>query len=444
MSDNLEIRIDGWLPDGVGPDPVARTHAEIFIAAGDFCATEVHDRLANTVRRTIRASAYLIAAWLASNWWRLTREPHREYFSDPATQLDWKMTHQMGAIGGGYLWPPLTLSSDGHHVLVQSDVSTSYMRTDLSPIRYISSFSSMVSIEGLEVAIERFVESVLSRLDALRLRDTPLHQLWKEISSERKEKRLREIRHIEALLGLDPDMQSERVKAILRWKSKAGLEAVNEIAAAMTTDHCERVFEQTHTAIRSIRTFARVEEFGKVESGIVDFGSLRSSIPWELGKGIAERVRAIWSLGVDPVPNRKLAELLNVQQGILDTSAADAPVTVGTKGNAEDQLKLVLRQNQNPSSRRFEIARLLGDFLLCKSNNGWLPVTLAQTARQKFQRAFAAEFLCPSDALKVRFEHDVHDNDEREWFVEVQAQEYEVSSMVIEHHLSNRSASLVY
>ena len=438
MSNNIEIRIDGWLPDGEGPDPVARTNAEVFVGIGDSCATEVQDRQANTVRQTIRVSAYLFATWLASNWWRLTLEPERERFADDSARLDWKLSHQSGAIGGGYLWPPLTFASDRFRVSVRSDASASFMRPELSPVRYLNTFESIVNVEALEGAIEAFVGAVISRLDALSLRATPLHQLWKEVATERRDPKLCAKRSIEAMLGLDPDTDANLIGAIQTWEKKAGREAVYEIAAAMSVHKDREIFSQTDAAIRGVTTFARIEQYSAIQPAIANLGTLTTHIPWELGKRVAECLRRIWNLGSEPILNAALGAMLNVEETTLKSDGAPTPLSVGVRGGNEDQLKLVLRPLENPPGRRFEIARLLGDFLLSDIQTGWLPVTTALTARQKFQRAFAAEFLCPSEALKMRFQTEVGDSDEIEMKISKIASEFGVSQRMVRHHLDNR------
>lgn len=438
MSDNFQIDIRGWLPDGEGADPVARTNAEIFIGDENHCATEVQDRRANTVRQTIRVSAYLLAEWLVANWWRLTLEPERERPGNSSAMLDWKLSHQFGAIGGGYLWPPLTLDSDQFRITVRSSANTSFMPADLSPVRYLNTFQFSVTVAALENAIVGFVVDVISRLDALNLRETPLHLLWREVSGERVNARLREVRQIEALLGMDPDTNDQLAKEFLKWKRKAGDEAVREIAAGVAENPEPEIFKRAETAVQSIHTFARIESFNDIQSAVVDVGNLAREIPWELGKKFAETLRKIWHLRAEPVKNRKLAELLNVNENVFESYAA-TPFTLGVRGNAENQLKLVLREQMQSQGRRFEVARLLGDFLLSNAESRWLPVTSAMTARQKFQRAFAAEFLCPSDALKERFEWKNLDQEETESRISETAVDFDVSTLVIRHHLENRN-----
>ena len=55
---------------------------------------------------------------------------------------------------------------------------------------------------------------------------------------------------------------------------------------------------------------------------------------------------------------------------------------------------------RNRLARRFEAARFIADYLSAEESDRWLPVTDSATARQKLQRAFAAEFLCPIESLQ--------------------------------------------
>jgi len=58
-------------------------------------------------------------------------------------------------------------------------------------------------------------------------------------------------------------------------------------------------------------------------------------------------------------------------------------------------------------AKRFELARLLGDYLLTENTDKqWLTSTDLFTSRQKYQRAFAAELLCPINALQEYLKND--------------------------------------
>jgi Zn-dependent peptidase ImmA (M78 family) len=62
----------------------------------------------------------------------------------------------------------------------------------------------------------------------------------------------------------------------------------------------------------------------------------------------------------------------------------------------------------------------------------WLPVTDTGTARQKTQRAFAIEFLCPISALDEYLEFDFSAE-----AMEEAAEYFGVSELAVRSHLAN-------
>jgi len=97
VNNSFKITFD-WLARDHGDAVERATFASVGIHAHNHIATEVEDLLAKTVRTTVRGSAHRIAVWLAANWWRLRWEPEAE-------TLSWKMSHHLGAAGGGTLGP---------------------------------------------------------------------------------------------------------------------------------------------------------------------------------------------------------------------------------------------------------------------------------------------------------------------------------------------------
>ena len=89
-------------------------------------------------------------------------------------------------------------------------------------------------------------------------------------------------------------------------------------------------------------------------------------------------------------------------------------------------------------SRRFDVARLIGDHLVFETDDAWKPATQALTARQKFQRAFAAEFLCPSEELAKRYNSPIELDDLDDVTCSV-AEEYNVSQTLVLNHFANRN-----
>jgi hypothetical protein len=437
MSDEFKIEVNNWLSSTVGDPEVRETIAEISIKVRSFYATEVEDRPAQSVRKSVRGSAYLLASWLASNWWRLRWEPDKKPLAQNSPSLDWDMSHELGASGGGYVWPPMTLSSDGYHLFVKCEGREKCADESLSPVRFLNSFAEFVDVSSFESGVSRFIEQVLSRLDARGLHNGPLHELWSEIRTERTQKPLESKRRLEALLGVDPDEADTLVAGLMEWRHKVGEQALEEFAAASGTSGVEEILKATANAATSEHTYSRITEYRKIKERLATIGSLSNRVPWQLGKDAAYAVREIWGLGKKPVMNPDIADRLSINEAVLSKARPDIPVAVAIRGSADEQLKLLLK-SAHPNRQRFALARLIGDHIGIDAGDTWKPATHSVTARQKFQRAFAAEFLCPSDELYDRYSNERLDVDNAdETSLEI-AKEYGVSQQLVLNHLANR------
>lgn len=96
-----------------------------------------------------------------------------------------------------------------------------------------------------------------------------------------------------------------------------------------------------------------------------------------------------------------------------------------------DNLTLLFRKRNRPGVR-FEAARFIVGHLLASPRERWLPAKDAKTARQKVQRAFAAEFLCPFDALEKFLEGDFSPE-----AIEEAGTRFGVSELAVKSHLAN-------
>jgi hypothetical protein len=94
-----------WLQGSYGPSEVRETAASLQIAAGGNIATRMEDGWSKSVQLCARVSAYPLALWIASSWWRLRWEslPFRT-----TPDVSWRMAHEMPAAGYGFLWPLVT------------------------------------------------------------------------------------------------------------------------------------------------------------------------------------------------------------------------------------------------------------------------------------------------------------------------------------------------
>ena len=86
------------------------------------------------------------------------------------------------------------------------------------------------------------------------------------------------------------------------------------------------------------------------------------------------------------------------------------------------------------NGRRFTMSRLLGDCLASSQSESLMPATHTKSYRQRFQRAFAREFLCPFEDLKEMVGPGTPSADD----IETAADYFEVSEFTITATLVNK------
>ena len=428
MSDEFHIEAD-WL-DGSQQDPVERfTFAQIVMNSADQILTELEDLFSRSIRPGVRASAYDLAYWFMENWWRLRWEPE-------ARTVDWRLSHVVAAVGGGVAWPNISFTSDGVHVLIETK-STSDERG--APIRYLRDVDVQISAAAFEAGIDEFVQRVLARLSSVDVNKTDMGLLWQQLLTERGDQQIGARRRLEALLGFDPDEAPNNLIASLQETSnEAGYDAVDEIAAAAKARASETlrdILERTRKSGISIRVESSTNILSRYSGK-----SSPTGLPWQRAKMAAKLTRDMWGVGQGPISNKTLSELLGVPESFLGyTPSNGLTVAAGLRTNhGADDVKVVMRARVQ-IGRRFEIMRLAADHILAPPDDRLLPVTTAKTDRQKYQRAFAQEFLLPFDELYERLdrprpsEDDISDDK-----IDDVAQEYDVSPLLVRTVLVNR------
>src|SRR5215472_12351740 len=110
MAERFSVEL-AWLPSGQGLKEDQLTAAALRIAFPEGIATRVRDMWSQTDLESVHVSAYPLALWFASSWWRLRWEPSTGRYS-----TDWLMSHDVRAAGHGFIWPPLRFESDGEFI----------------------------------------------------------------------------------------------------------------------------------------------------------------------------------------------------------------------------------------------------------------------------------------------------------------------------------------
>lgn len=415
MSDRFTIDVE-WERLETGTPEEQATFAALGIRVGDDWLTEAQDTFVNRIRQRVHLSSYHLAEWFAWNWWRLRWEPHR-------SSSGWLMSHQLTSIGGGYIWPNIQIIGDGRRVLLRA-MPTEPRSSE--PIRYIKSRSKLIAADEFEAGVTQFVETVLDRHPENQA-SWNLKSIWRSVLEERNDPEAAAYRRIEAELGYDPDELDEPVvEARLADRELLGFEGLAELVSEGSAH------EELPNA-RELRELAVAVGFqvGLRDMPTLDQVAPLSPEPWMVGVRGAKLLREQERLGDGPLTNARLCQLAGTSESTIRLNQENATRFTYALAESGDHALLVL-QPQHPTGRRFALARLLGDKLMSGLTEPLIPVMRSKTFRQKMQRAFAAELLCPFEQTKALLAGDLSEESQ-----ETVAIKYDVSPMLIQTQLVN-------
>ena len=429
MTKTLSIEHE-WLQTRQAAHPEQATRAEISIWVGGVCLTENMDRIGGVQRQSAHLSALHLSRWLAANWWRLLWEPY-----DSRATREWQMSHRIGAAGGGCLWPDISFSSDWNTVLVRSAPT---MPQSAEPIHYSQECNHFIPAESFEKEIENFVNSTVERLRCKAPGYRELDDIWEAVTREKNDPEYAEWRKLEACLGYEPDKApGELMENLFAEYDRYGAGVIQELAAASRKDalrHLQTVTED----IQSRGAVMQVAQHNEIRSLLAARKERGEELPWQRATHAAVTARDVWGLPPGPITNRQLSEIFGTdlpeQTETARRHAQLLPFHAGIRDEKRDNSFLISLDRRHINSRRFTLARLAADCLDAQGNEQLLPATRASTSRQKFQRAFAQEFLCPTEELKDFLEGTpINDDDINE-----AAAYFEVSPLTIKTTLVNR------
>lgn len=395
--------------------------AALGIRFGDIWLSEADDRLTKRTRVAPYLSAYKLAEWLAWNWWRLRWEPRTR--AD-----DWALAHRMSTIGSGYVWPNITVYSDGERVVVDAKPTRSDPK---EPIRYIADATVVLRAVDFESAIDAFLEQVQGQLRSEGIKETNFDRIWNFVKEERQDSEAIRWRKLEAVLGFDPDEADEAlINRLIDDANTLGQRAIMEIAAdrqagaVMTPQEFRDLAHASGTTFRSADA-ARL-------APVTRLPAIGQTPAWQRGAEAAKALRTQEKLGDGPISNARLAALAGSPPTVLDNRSSAKGFSFAYSETQNDGY-ITLRARV-ATGRRFELARLIGDRLAGGSGNEpLLPATTTYTYRQKMQRAFAAELLCPFDVLTDMLRGDMSGDAIEEAALHFDVSERTVRTLLVNH-----------
>lgn len=429
MTNPFDIQCTEWLPPFDMESAEGYTFADIKIIVNGRFATELEDFYSQSLRRGMYVSAYPLALFFAANWWRLRWEP--AFFKDDP---EWRIRHSLAAIGEGYAWPDISFASDGEYILVTTR-GTEYSTT--SPVRYIADFAKWVPADVFETTISECVEKVLARLAATNKDRTELETIWKDVCMERADTHAALWRRLEALAGYDPDEAPEAfVQELFEAGENTGWATIQELVAA-SRDRAIKDLKLLQDAVQECGVDFRIADFERIAADIRPSITDAAMPPWKRAYNVAKTARSNWGLDRQPLSNRQLAEVIGIKKNVLENatgpgSELKAPYSASSNSRDQKQSRLILNRKL-VTSRRFSACRLIGDRFYGQEGDRISAATDTSTIRQKFQRAFAQEMLCPFDALMDFLSSDMPTDDD----IEDAAYHFQVSSRLVHATLVN-------
>ena len=401
--------------------------AMLALHVGNVNLMKNQDIWSKTIRDTVLVSAYPLAMWFASSWWRLNWEPLPAHSIQPS--LEWRMAHELAAAGHGFVWPKIIFASDRE---VMQIWAVSLGVDENQSVNYLNGLEipASVTLGNFRNCVEDFIKSVIERLSALENTKTDLPELWKIIQEENSEPETAKYRRLEAEMGFEPDeCPGELMKKALELDQKIGTSTLSELAPI----YGKSAPQKSLAAIEEIAESPGLIGVPEIPMYPSYESSLRQGAPWERAVAVARELRRGLPNPKGVLANAQLSELLGLDEdGVSEWSPAMRNAATIALPRQRNEFKFIPRKT-HPIGKRFELARIIGDYILTEGSKGqWLTSTDLGTSRQKFQRAFAAEFLCPIDSLREYLQ-----NDFSEPAVEDAAHEFQVSQRTIESLLAN-------
>ena len=428
----LDFEIDWVDAEGIRGPELSATWAALRIRADESIITRVLDVRAKTVRDFVYVPLYPLAEWLATNWWFLSHEFENP---DKRTDTDFRRRHDLAAGREGYAYPGLEVVSCGTFTRL------AWRREGLpwTKVTFLEQGQTWVDSSGFRASCASLIDHVIRRLDALGIEETFLQQEWVAIQGADEEETA--FCETAAGMGWDPYALDDGRREWVLWLAAKFGDVLGEAVPAMCTPRDYEDWRDVVLTIAEARKFnrlplRRLRSFGR--DVMPDTG--RGSYPWDTGYDVARRLRR--NLGVgrgDPLPTMMiLAQALEEDPESMDRvtkknvalgwpALVDAVVAQDDEGPAF----AFRRPEKDEKGRRFHFCRALAEILISPGSDTLL--TKAHSERQKRNRAFAAEFLAPSEGLQQRVRRNLVDSDD----VNEMAAEFGVSSRLIEHQIRN-------
>ena len=438
MSPFLSVECDP-VEQPAAADPIERrTWCRLGIRVAGRTVTRVWDRSLQQERSFLYVPAFPIAEWIVGNWWVLLNEPcpTPEVPQPSGHHLPWIKRHCLRCADSALLLPSLYFFNDGRGIGVEWQADPRDTLPHM-PGEFVDGNRDHLDSIVTENALSEFVNAVLARVkDLTEERVHATLATWQVIRTADAD----EAKFCIAAgrLGIDPYDPAQMPDDLASFL-ETGLGDPELPLARDLTEAAEPMLiaDQWSWVQKASNAF----QLGPIPASRKIAPPAVTSSPFRYGYQLAAQLRKASGLApVQPVPS--VVDVAQCNAGaVLETP--DQPHLPGRNLCAvvgwTNKCGIVLAgpRPSRPETQRFLDARgLYHGLFTCDSSQRL--VTRAYTWDQQASRAFAAELLAPRDALAART--PVRANHEA---VEQLAQEFVVSTKVIENQLENAGVVIV-
>lgn len=441
----LEIEFEWIAPEGGKGAELRATWARFGLRAGSEWVTRVEDLAAHSVRTGIYGPLYPLAEWLAVNWWSLLHEvptPRKEQ------GLDYRRRHCIDAASEGFALPSLSIRPEGSLIALEWEQKS----IPSARISFISNGRLFVDVNDLEDTLRSFILAVIARLKECGVTGTLLEQEWDAVESADSEEK--EFCLAVGRLGGDPysaDGQ-DYLNALAEVSRCLPGSILDEFFAATVADRMVQHATVLAHLLSDARTEAiKADTLSEVKSALsATLNRARQTAsttvtPWETGYEVARELRAV--MGADPdwtISNkRELSRILRTNPdewlmrlpGLLHSDQVCQAVVAPTKS----RMPRIAVGRKSESGVVFAVCRALYEYLVGPDSTPAL-VTEAYSERQKCNRAFAAEFIAPSQQIRqlVSASEVVTES-----HIQALAEHFGTSELVIFHQIRNHRIAFI-
>ena len=392
------------------------TWARLEIYAHDEPITKVEAKRAQSVRTGIYVPLYPIAEWIVANWWFLWDE----WRTDGRDAR-----HSLPSAREGFVLPDVSFHPTETKMEVVWHAGAS---GSSAGILFLSSGSSVLAKSSVREEFRRLVDTVIERLNVRQVHGSYLVQERQAIQDAERDPEQRAFCEKAARLGCDPFDIDDSIATQIEHIGVV-------LPEPMVEDFCDAIpLAQMVSGADEIRAFldsaaATASKEGRWRELRNGLGWQGTGIPWRDGYNDARALRS--SLGLSAAIASDL-DSLHQELGSFEIQECAVPSRIDAI-SAPTQTGAPLfgyRPHLSEKSKRFILCRALSDHLASGQPS---LVTRSGTEHQQRNRAFAAEFLAPTESIRERIGGDrVGEED-----IEELAQEFQVSDLVIRHQIQN-------